>query len=423
MVNQERVQIIEDSGRTVAALMTTPWLLLIVDDDESVHSATRFALQGFTFEGRELRILSAYSASQARQVIASEDDIAVVLLDVVMESVHGGLDLVRWIRDDLSNNHVRIVLRTGQPGFAPEMQVVRDYDINDYKEKGEMTAAKLATSVYAALRSFRDIVRLEVQAERLHHALAAAEAANRAKTDFITHMSHEFRTPLNGILGLSEMIAAEILGPVGNPKYKEYAWDIVSSGKRLQVLLEGVLELTESGDDKPLDFDTFDLRSLIGEFLASKGRDEGVMLETTLPGVRTGHRNDWTLHADRRAVRTMLTNLVSNALNHNPPNCRVRITARQFRDGRFTLSVIDDGIGIDPEVLGRLGDPFNLDGNPYVSGQGGLGLGLVATKKLIERHGGSMSVESAPGRGTTVRLTFPNGGSHCGHPTADRLLA
>ncbi len=281
-MSQDRVQIVEDAGRAVTALMSSPWLLLIVDDDESVHQATRFALQGFTFEGRELRILSAYSAGQARQVIASEDDIAVVLLDVVMESVHGGLDLVRWIRDELSNNHLRIVLRTGQPGFAPEMQVVRDYDINDYKEKGEMTAAKLATCVYAALRSFRDIVRLEVQAERLHHALAAAEAANRAKTDFITHMSHEFRTPLNGILGLSEMIASEVLGPVGNPKYKEYAWDIVSSGKRLQVLLEGVLELTESGDDTPLDFTTFDLRTLIGEFLASKSRDKGVMLETTL---------------------------------------------------------------------------------------------------------------------------------------------
>ena len=86
------------------------------------------------------------------------------------------------------------------------------------------------------------------------------------------------------------------------------------------------------------------------------------------------------------------------------------------------MSVIDDGIGIDPEVLGRLGDPFNLDGNPYVSGRGGLGLGLVATKKLIERHGGSLEVESALGRGTTVTLTFPNGGLHCAQPPADRLL-
>ncbi len=369
-----------------------------------------------------MRLFSAHSVRQARQVFAEEDDIAVVLLDVVMESDHGGLDLVRWIRDELSNNHVRIVLRTGQPGFAPEIQVVRDYDINDYKEKGEMTAAKLATSVYAALRSFRDIVRLEVQAERLHLALAKAESASRAKTDFITHMSHEFRTPLNGIIGLSEMIAAEILGPVGNPRYKEYAWDIVTSGKRLQVLLEGVLELTESGNHKPLDFTTFDLRALIAEFLASKSREDGVMLETTLPGAKADRPEEWSLHADRRAVRTMLTNLVSNALTHNPPNCRVRVTARQFRDGRFILSVIDDGFGIDQEVLDRLGDPFNLDGNPYVSGRGGLGLGLVATKKLIERHGGSMAVESVPGRGTTVRLTFPNGGSHCGQPSADRLL-
>lgn len=422
MVKEDRIQIIEDTGVGLASLGKAPWLLLIVDDDESVHQATRFALADFSFEDRGLRILSAYSARQAQQVIAAEDGVAVVLLDVVMETAHGGLDLVRWIRDELSNSHVRIVLRTGQPGFAPEMQVVRDYDINDYKEKGEMTAAKLATSVYAALRSFRDIVRLEVQAERLHHALSAAEAASRAKTDFITHMSHEFRTPLNGILGLSEMIASEVLGPLGNPKYREYAWDIVASGKRLQALLESVLELTEGSDGKPLDFETFDLRALIGEFLQSKGGDAGVILEAT-PAPKPGSQDRLMLHADRRAVRKMLSNLVSNALTHNPPDCRVRVTARQFHDGRLALAVIDDGVGIDPEVLGRLGDPFNLDGNPYVTGPGGLGLGLVATKKLIERHGGSMVVESVPGQGTAVRLVFPNGGAHCGRPAADRLLA
>lgn len=422
-MQEDRVHIIEDAGGARTVAVKPAWLLLIVDDDDSVHQATRFALQDFTFEGRGLRILSAYSARQARQVLAAEDDIAVVLLDVVMETTHGGLDLVRWIRDDLSNEHLRIVLRTGQPGFAPEIQVVRDYDINDYKEKGEMTAAKLVTSVYAALRSFRDIVRLEMQAERLHHALAAAEEASRAKTDFITHMSHEFRTPLNGILGLSEMIATEIFGPLGNPKYKEYAWDVVASGKRLQALLESVLELTENGDGSPLDFTLFDLRDLIAELLASTGRDGEAIVETTLPAPRTGVSDPLMLHADRTAVRKMLRNLVSNALTHNPPSCRVRITARQFRDGRLALSVADDGVGIDPEVLARLGDPFNLDGDPYVTGRGGLGLGLVATKKLIERHGGSMTVESAPGQGTRVRLTFPNGGTVQGRPGSVRPAA
>jgi len=403
----DRVSIIEDTGQPRVIDSNRPWTVLIVDDDESVHLATGFALEDFIFEERRLRILHAYSAEEARKVIAAESDIAVILLDVVMESTHGGLDLARWIRHELANLRVRIVLRTGQPGFAPEMQVVRDYDINDYKEKGDLTAAKLLTSLYAALRSFRDIVRLEDQTRRMRSALDAAELASRAKTDFITHMSHEFRTPLNGILGLSEIIATEAFGPVGNPKYLEYAWDIVTAGRRLQLLLESVLELAENGDGAPLAPESFDLRELIAEVLEDRA-DEGTAQVTDVSGSDTrSNERPLMLRADRRAVRTMLSNLVSNALAHNPADCRVRVTARVFADGRLTLSVIDDGIGIPQEVLGRIGDPFNKLGDPYVTSSGRLGLGWAATRKLIEQHGGQMSVESRPGEGTTVRLTFP----------------
>ncbi|MDF1737498.1 MAG: response regulator, partial [Minwuia sp.] len=217
--------IIEDRASVVPMGGLPPWQLLIVDDDETVHRATRFALEDFSFEDRPLDIMSAYSANQARELIANMDDVAVVLLDVVMETEYVGLEFVRWVRDELSNPRVRIVMRTGQPGFAPELQVIRDYDINDYKEKSGLTNTKLLTTIYAALRAFRDIVHLEKQSDELREALVAVEEANMAKMSFISHMSHEFRTPLNGIIGLSEMIATEALGPVGTEKYREYAWD------------------------------------------------------------------------------------------------------------------------------------------------------------------------------------------------------
>jgi len=402
---EDRVAIIEDARGAKGSLSTlSPWLLLIVDDDESVHQATRFALEEFSFEGRELKMLSAYSAEEARRVIAEQEDIAVILLDVVMESEYVGLELVRWIREELSNDRVRIVLRTGQPGFAPEFQVVRDYDINDYKEKSELTAGKLVTTVYAALRSFRDIERLEQQSGKLALALETAEQANRAKSNFITHMSHEFRTPLNGILGLSEMIATEVLGPVGNPKYKEYAWDIVSSGRRLLAMVESVLEFSESGKQMQLDMQPFDLRELINEFFEREPVEGPVSQEKPAAGA-----GRLMLRADRHAVQTMLMNLVSNALKHNPSNCNVRVTARNLPDGGLILSVIDDGVGIEPAVLKGLGDSFTIEDDPYTAGKGGLGLGLVATKRLIERHGGTMAVESERGKGTTMRLTFPSG--------------
>ncbi|MEQ8345615.1 MAG: ATP-binding protein [Sneathiellaceae bacterium] len=417
-MSEDQVPIIEDATMPGGGEVSPPWLLLIVDDDASVHQATRFALGDFRFEDRRLQILSAYSAAEARKVVSIQDDLAVILLDVVMEDEHVGLEFVRWIRNELDNRKVRIVLRTGQPGFAPEFTVVRDYDINDYKQKSEMTAARLVTTIFAALRSFRDLVRLEEQAGRLTDALRTAEAASRAKTEFITHMSHEFRTPLNSIIGLSEMIATEMLGPVGTVKYREYAWDIVTSGRRLQTLVESVLDLAEDSDGLPLRLETFDLHDLVNEFFAQEAREVPIVRERgnlERPTPEAGPRR-LLLRADRHAVQTMLKHLVSNALNHNPADCYVRVTARQLRDNALALSVIDDGIGIDAAVLTRLGEPFNLHSDPYISGGGagggGLGLGLLATKALIERHGGQMKVESEKGKGTTVRLLFPGGSAH-----------
>jgi len=112
-----------------------PWQVLIVDDEPAVHEVTKLVMSDFEMDGRGLQFTHCYSAAEARTVLEQRQDIALILLDVVMESEHAGLDLAKHIRDELRNLNVRIVLRTGQPGQAPEEQVIRDYDINDYKEK------------------------------------------------------------------------------------------------------------------------------------------------------------------------------------------------------------------------------------------------------------------------------------------------
>ena len=136
------------------------WHMLVVDDEPEVHSVTRLALTGFTFAGKKLTIHSAYDAEEAKVMLSGSTQYAIALLDVVMESEHAGLDLARWIRESLKDKHIRLVLRTGQPGQAPEREVITDYDINDYKEKTELTANKLYTLTYSCLRSYRDIVSL-----------------------------------------------------------------------------------------------------------------------------------------------------------------------------------------------------------------------------------------------------------------------
>jgi CheY-like chemotaxis protein len=136
----------------------SPWRVLVVDDEEGVHSITRMIFRGYEFEQRPVELISALSGAEARDKLARYPDICLALLDVVMESDDEGLRLVDHIRDTLGNLDMRLILRTGHPGFAPETDVIVRYDINDYLSKAELSASRLLTSVLVALRSYRDIV-------------------------------------------------------------------------------------------------------------------------------------------------------------------------------------------------------------------------------------------------------------------------
>ena len=151
-----------------------PWPVLVVDDDPQVHTMTEVLLRDFEFEGRPFEVISALSAAAARSLLLTRPDIPVALLDVVMETDDAGLRLVRYIREDLNNRRMRIVLRTGQPGQAPERDVVVAYDINDYKGKSELTAQRLFTTLVSGLRAWRDIVTIERHRQGLERILAAS---------------------------------------------------------------------------------------------------------------------------------------------------------------------------------------------------------------------------------------------------------
>ena len=155
-------------------LTANAWNILIVDDDPEVHSVTRLALDGFTFAGRGLRFVNAYSGAQARQLLQTEPGIAVMLLDVVMESDDSGLAVVNFVRHELNNHFLRIVLRTGQPGQAPELEVISKYDINDYKHKTELTRERLYTTIYTSLSTYRDLVTLDASRRGLEKVIDAS---------------------------------------------------------------------------------------------------------------------------------------------------------------------------------------------------------------------------------------------------------
>ncbi len=158
-----------------------PWRILIVDDEADVHEATRLALRDLIIEGRSLVFLDAYSAQEAYAILAQHDDLAVILLDVVMEADDAGLRLVQRIRDDLGQKTVRIILRTGQPGYAPEIDTIRAYDINDYKTKSELTRVRLFTSLTVAIRSYWQIRQIELSRRGLELIVAASTGLNKLR--------------------------------------------------------------------------------------------------------------------------------------------------------------------------------------------------------------------------------------------------
>lgn len=166
MAEQDDVlHLIDDTGTASEDSNARKWKIAVIDDDPAVHDGTRFALSDYSLNGQGLEILSAYSAAEGRKLMAEHGDIAAVLLDVIMETDVAGLELVEFIRNEIRNETVRIILRTGQPGQAPERRVIVQYDINDYKAKTELTADKLFTSLTAALRSYQQLERM-VQTRR-----------------------------------------------------------------------------------------------------------------------------------------------------------------------------------------------------------------------------------------------------------------
>lgn len=174
MNDNDGLMLAEEPAKGSERLKRQPWRVLVVDDEEEVHAVSKLALEDFEFNGRGLEMIHAYSGQEAKEIMAKEAEIALILLDVVMETDHAGLEVVQYIREQLGNRFVRIILRTGQPGQAPEYKVITEYDINDYKSKTELTRQKLFTAVYTSLSSYRDLMAIECNRKGLEKVIEAS---------------------------------------------------------------------------------------------------------------------------------------------------------------------------------------------------------------------------------------------------------
>ena len=211
MAEQDDVlHLIDDTEAAREDASARKWKIAVIDDDQAVHEGTRFALSDYMLNGQGLEILSAYSAAEGRTLLRAHPDIAAVLLDVIMETDVAGLELVEFIRDEIKNETVRIILRTGQPGQAPERRVIIQYDINDYKAKTELTADKLFTSLTAALRSYQQLERMVETRRGLEIIIDAAStlydfrSMQRLAEGVLTQLSSLLNVDCAGILVLRD---------------------------------------------------------------------------------------------------------------------------------------------------------------------------------------------------------------------------
>ncbi len=268
------------------------WKVMIVDDEQSIHDVTKLALKKFEFEGKKINFLHAFSGEEAKQLIADNPDTALILLDVVMEEDDSGLAAARYIRDELKNTFVRIILRTGQPGSAPEETIIRDYDINDYKDKTELTVQKLKTVLYSSLRSYRDLLALEKNRVGLSKVIEATSSLFESNQfdQFVSGLLIQLSAVIgnkNDSLIASEDDSVLLAGCSGDtvessPKIINGTGRFLKSvGKSIdQVLRNGDLELiTEAIDTKE---SAFDDHSAVFYF-SNKSGNYGVIY---LPGCR-----------------------------------------------------------------------------------------------------------------------------------------
>lgn len=254
--------------------------------------------------------------------------------------------------------------------------------------------------------------RLKQQEDRLialTDALARSrdqeEAANRAKSEFLAAVSHELRTPLNAIIGFSDVTRSERLGPVGNPKYREYATDIHEAGQHLLALINDILDLSkiESGMDE-LHEEEIAISELVPSVLRlvrERARTRRIDLRADMPQELPA------LTADERKLKQVLVNLLSNAIKFTEPDGEVELRVRCGRDGSYVFEVADSGVGIAVEDIPRAMAQFGQVESTLSRQHQGTGLGLPLSKALVEQHGGTLELHSKVGAGTTVTVRLP----------------
>jgi len=376
------------------------WNLLIVDDDEEVHSVTRLVLKKVQVLGKYISIHSAYSAKQAKELMSNNIEFSFALIDVVMETNKAGLELIKWIRENKKNSNVRLVLRTGQPDEVPEIEIISQYDIHDYKEKSDLTAKKLYTLTFSCIRAYRDIVK----AKKMKHMLRHSE-----KMDILGKLAsgivHDFNNILGVIIANSELLKQSIYQ---NDKQIEKIQRIEKAAtmgsnltKKLQFLS---INKAEQKENININHAIYKMDIIIGHTTSNN-----TQLQYELDD------NIWLTSVHTGDFESAFFNLLINANHAISTNGRIKIETRNClidevfcqshpfaTTGEFVqLSVSDNGKGMSEKIRQNVFEPF------FTTKETGTGLGLAMVSEFVSQSLGYITIDSVQDVGTCFTIYLP----------------
>jgi signal transduction histidine kinase len=383
-----------------------PWKVLVVDDEADIHNITRLVLRFFNFKDRPLQIFDAYSAAEAKAQMITNPDIAIILLDVVMETSDAGLRFVETLREELKLPLPRIILRTGQPGYAPEAEVIRRCDINDYHTKTELTVNRLITVMTASLRAYDSLITIESMRRGLELEVGKRtqelEASNRLKDQLFAVIAHDLRGPVGNVKAFLDILvsADKIEYETIQNEFLEIMRD---NANAILNLLDNLLFWARFQQNALVpDMHLQDLTSSIDDAMklwSGTAKKKNINLVYEGPGTAI-------CHYDRTMISLVVRNLVGNALKFTPAGGSVRIlVSEQPMHWRVTIS--DTGVGMDDEQMQRLREGSFSFSSRGTENEKGSGLGLMLCFDFVGQHGAIMNVTSSPGRGSTFSFDLP----------------
>jgi signal transduction histidine kinase len=375
--------------------LTASASILVVDDDPVVRSLMRATLERDGFVVVEARD----GVEGCRLYEEHHPDL--LLVDLVMPHMDG-YELCRVLRSRPESAYVPIVVATSLDD-VPSIARAYDAGATDFIPK-PLNWLVLNHRVRYILRASRALEEVRRNQERLIAAKEAAEAANRAKSEFLANMSHELRTPLNAIIGFSGMMSDRMFGPLGD-RYVEYANIIGDSGRHLLAIITDILDVAKADAERLLLAEeqveieeVVELGSKIVEDMARRAQIEFISeIVKPLP----------PMMADPAKLTQILVNLLSNAVKFTPPGGKVRLKVERLVHQGITFRVEDTGIGMSADQIPIAMAPFGQISNSMTRQHDGVGLGLPLTKRLVELHGGTIEIDSEPGKGTIASVYLP----------------